>query len=545
MRRFYTFLALGATVASAFAVQSPLRLGATLPAESLRVPCERNLSRASSLTSDDFTGEIVTEAPAGDTRHYSGASRGISNVFGVKEAPVDGAIADLTFTADGKVYWLNPLSSAPFGSYIVGDIKDNKITFKMPQHLHDEDYGFMVYQMFATMMEVSISDDGKISYAPADDQTLELTLNADGTITQSETSAMLVLSDWDIYDEKLYFDGYGDGNYVLTLFDDQPVVVPADVKFDNWVINEDYNEYKRWLVKVGFDGNDVYIKDLDPTFPEWTIKGVLSGDKISFAADQYLGTAYYRYNYAVNATIEYVYDPDRGREVGYVVKADGPFVLDYDAAAKCMTAPNRDCTLVFNEGRASISANRVIVNPIISDQGALESLDPLMPEDLKAEYNQADEQVGLRFTSPCVNDCGQLFDPVLCSYEMYVDGELFTFEAGVYPRLTETMTEIPYTFTDSYDIQYIAGTDYHYVYFYGSDMKSLGVRMIYTDPADGSKHYSPIASLDIDFSGIEDVKADSNAPAEYFNLQGVRVDNPAAGLYIRRQGNDVTKIMIK
>ena len=49
------------------------------------------------------------------------------------------------------------------------------------------------------------------------------------------------------------------------------------------------------------------------------------------------------------------------------------------------------------------------------------------------------------------------------------------------------------------------------------------------------------------FSGIENVAADiddSNAPVEYFNLQGVRVANPQNGLYIRRQGTRVDKVIL-
>jgi len=38
---------------------------------------------------------------------------------------------------------------------------------------------------------------------------------------------------------------------------------------------------------------------------------------------------------------------------------------------------------------------------------------------------------------------------------------------------------------------------------------------------------------------------DVNAPVEYYNLQGVRVAEPANGLYIRRQGNTVTKVLVK
>ncbi len=46
-------------------------------------------------------------------------------------------------------------------------------------------------------------------------------------------------------------------------------------------------------------------------------------------------------------------------------------------------------------------------------------------------------------------------------------------------------------------------------------------------------------------TGITNIEADTNAPVEYFNLQGVRVENPENGLYIRRQGNKVSKVIIK
>ena len=46
-------------------------------------------------------------------------------------------------------------------------------------------------------------------------------------------------------------------------------------------------------------------------------------------------------------------------------------------------------------------------------------------------------------------------------------------------------------------------------------------------------------------TGIDEIEAAENAPVEYFNLQGVRVANPENGLYIRRQGNKVTKVIVK
>lgn len=45
-------------------------------------------------------------------------------------------------------------------------------------------------------------------------------------------------------------------------------------------------------------------------------------------------------------------------------------------------------------------------------------------------------------------------------------------------------------------------------------------------------------------AGVENVATESaDAPAEYFNLQGVRVNNPENGIFICRQGSKVTKVV--
>lgn len=50
-----------------------------------------------------------------------------------------------------------------------------------------------------------------------------------------------------------------------------------------------------------------------------------------------------------------------------------------------------------------------------------------------------------------------------------------------------------------------------------------------------------------DQSGITDVEVDGDAPVEYFNLQGMPVsaDNLTPGVYIRRQGSKVAKILVR
>ena len=47
-------------------------------------------------------------------------------------------------------------------------------------------------------------------------------------------------------------------------------------------------------------------------------------------------------------------------------------------------------------------------------------------------------------------------------------------------------------------------------------------------------------------SGVDAVEAaEAEGEVEYYNLQGIRVANPENGIYIRRQGTKVTKVLVK
>lgn len=57
-----------------------------------------------------------------------------------------------------------------------------------------------------------------------------------------------------------------------------------------------------------------------------------------------------------------------------------------------------------------------------------------------------------------------------------------------------------------------------------------------------------INKIDVVYSktnAVDAIEADDNAPAEYYNLHGVRVANPENGLYIVKRGNKVTKQLIR
>ncbi len=48
-----------------------------------------------------------------------------------------------------------------------------------------------------------------------------------------------------------------------------------------------------------------------------------------------------------------------------------------------------------------------------------------------------------------------------------------------------------------------------------------------------------------DLSGVEQTLVDDNsAEIEYYNLQGVKVENPSKGIYVKKQGSKITKVVL-
>lgn len=73
-----------------------------------------------------------------------------------------------------------------------------------------------------------------------------------------------------------------------------------------------------------------------------------------------------------------------------------------------------------------------------------------------------------------------------------------------------------------------------------------GVQCVMTNPAFPSLYLrTNLMNVFYDAAGIADIEDESHAPVEYYDLRGIRVENPSAGLYIRRQGSQVSKVLIK
>lgn len=104
-------------------------------------------------------------------------------------------------------------------------------------------------------------------------------------------------------------------------------------------------------------------------------------------------------------------------------------------------------------------------------------------------------------------------------------------------------------------VDYLSGyvsTDYTYIYKCTEEEIAEGYDQYYVY-LNVSGYVGDTASLDMTLvfgyndtiTGVANIEASENAPIEYYNLQGVKVTDPSNGIFIRRQGNKISKITVK
>lgn len=125
--------------------------------------------------------------------------------------------------------------------------------------------------------------------------------------------------------------------------------------------------------------------------------------------------------------------------------------------------------------------------------------------------------------------------------------------------------KVEYAPADSEDFKEIAVEEVpanfylpEYGYFWRGSLKDVAsmtykgwyqVRLSMTDEAGNAQTQTIYPAFCIkEYAGIENISAadnaDTDAPAVYYNLQGARVANPAAGIYIRVTGNRAEKVAL-
>ena len=241
-------------------------------------------------------------------------------------------------------------------------------------------------------------------------------------------------------------------------------------------------------VKIGFDGNDVYLQGICSNLPEAWIKGTLADGVVTFAGNQYLGKL---------ATYQFYFQ-------------ENDAVFTYEAATQSFSLEGELYTYV-GEQYADYYKNPVITK--VTEKAAT----PATPTIAKVE----DGSYGwyINFDIPTVDTNGEALLTSKLSYQIFVnDGSsvsALTFTPETHTRLTEPMTVIPYGFTEEYDFYPTA------IYFndlFSDAWDQVGIQSIYT--GGGEEHKSEISWFTI----VKPVVAPEGLATETYNFTASAVE---------------------
>lgn len=103
---------------------------------------------------------------------------------------------------------------------------------------------------------------------------------------------------------------------------------------------------------------------------------------------------------------------------------------------------------------------------------------------------------------------------------------------------------------DSYTLIYDPAQENHYVFSTHPNtnighVARIDYAMFTVEYTPGSHTDGVLRISEMNTTGVDDISADVNGQARYFNLQGMPVANPTSGIYIRVIGDTATKVCIK
>lgn len=471
---------------------------------------------------------VITDAPEGVTKVYKKACAGYSPYyFWIMEYEEESLAAEIVFTSDNEVYFKDIISNAVADTYVKGTLAEGTITVPMGQCIffsEEQGYGYKLVAMTEDIENSTfLTDDSK--------ESVKFTIAEDGVISMEE-GALLGLA----YTDDNSWGGYVDFYQTYTEFNVSPVTKPESLATEKWALTT--SEGDGHFLKVGIDGSDLYIGGLSESMPDAWVKGSISGSDVTIDTKQYMGIYGGMFQYFM--TCESFTDPENG--TGYRL-VNTPATFSYDAAAKTLTQTS-DNILLVNAAEDRVYYLDMFKDALIAYQDAYKPATPLNPHSLYTDgFNPGYGNGLFSFMLPKVGTDRSLLNTDAYYYNIYVDGWRFTFYPDEYEGLADMeideLTNVPYNFTDHFDIS-VSGAE-HQIYYYFEGFETLGVQGVYT--IDGVTNRTDLVNYNVETgeettinaASIDSVDAERKAVSvTYYDLTGREHANPSSGLVIKR-----------
>ena len=501
--------------------------------------------------------DIISQAPEGETKYYNESYEGW--VFWGQEYGLQYMSGTTTnkivWCSNGEVYIQNPVANYSTGTFAKGTYADGKITVELPQCIgsyYDTDGNMK--DMYLNKLEeveqdgekyymICYPEDNYLEYDVDDAGNVKLNLgnSADYDVTTGNNPKYLVGVTYSNEPHALQvWSGYGDTFETWNIIDNgEPVTPPADAVMQEWAFE---TLGKKSIVQVAVDGNDIYVDGFTSYMKGYWFKGTMEDGKITFSTNQYMGKNEWDQFYYFMAARIFVDETSEWNQYEPIDKV----TLVYNPETGMYTA-QEDETFIVSMSNEYISATAIAENPSMWQQTPeMFKAKPLNPSLTNCLNNPGIST--LEWDIPNENEKGAILSGNKMYYNLYVDGELYTFTPEEYPLFTEPTTDVPYEASNYYDI-YVYNTS-HTIYVKKDIAETVALQSFYVDE-DGTKYASDLVTENVLDTGIGKVEGGKQAiSTEYFNLSGVKTTRPAAGMYIMKtKYNDgtssVKKVLVK
>ncbi len=514
------------------------------------------------------SADILYSAP-GQEQYYTVTSEGYyiywSEIF-------TGEISGLTIiNTDGNdVFIKNPLPRFKANTYVRGTKDGDKITVQLPQavdakrwtqvyedypeYSYDETdvYELNLMHLYTFEMDgqtyasyITVTEDNFVTYTISEDGSIALDLDGalrdeEGNLTEYPEYILGVT-----YYTIDHLNGdqatepawgyYGDWaqTYTVSNILDEVITLPAGIELDSdWMFTADEGSKS---VSVGFDEDKIYVVGFSKMVPH----GVIYGNYDSLTG-QYVFPNAQNIGYSQEAD-EFIYLIGINENSELI-----DLVFDYDASTKRLVSA-QDQAMLENSETDRIYYWESYTNPKFLYQTE-EDVNAIPANPIYNYYNT--DYDAFDFTMPLTNINGYVMETDRIFYNVYANGELYTFRAdqgGFFNRYTYEYYPEDEEFTN---IDY-AVYDFDYLYWFNNTLEihipeegieSVGVQVFYNG-SDGILYKSDLVTgytdgsyqiTDGNSSSVESLASDKILSIEYYDFSGMRVANPTHGLYIKR-----------
>lgn len=501
-----------------------------------------NTGQSSQNISTRALTDIITN-PVGEEKLYSKTCAGTFQFMEDAFYYEDTVSSKIIWGEDNKVYFYDILSLAEYETYVVGTVEGNKITIDLPQTVYydaDENYyvELQVLEAFDYRNEFNFP---VVDYVPCGINSITFTLADNGVITMDLPGGYdyINLPDYAlgyIYSDTQQWFGFTDFAQVYSPVEGNINQVPENVEMRNYAFIYDGHGI---FVEAGYDTQNLYIRGLNPNFPDGVIIGEIDNDIVTIKQNQIMGMYMETLMY-----LKLVYpNPDYDIEDDYsweylFAPEDAVFKMQISNDGNTISSLDNQYLLCLNGSPTRLYYLAAYDNIKLNYQTSFEG-DPKNPADPWWYDEFAMGGTGLFFfwvydvsTDNTLLDVGSLY------YRIYRNGELMTFvqqdaPAGSrykyrYPQVLEPTTMIPYMFMNWQDIYLYADTARRMVEIYDPNVETMGVQLVYD--YEGVVKESEILQYNVKTlsqeylpAGIGSIKADNETIRGIYNLQGVKI----------------------